>query len=179
MLCVARAYPSFRCVCLGCFGQVHATRGVQEAAVLGEERRVGLWGKCSFELASADKLVFLFLFGCARSSHFVYLSCLAVSTLKCVSKHSSRLEICEMTVNLLQRMSTPQVTAWELLTNGDRPYFAIPDDKEVITHVIAGGTLSRPDECSDSLWAILQSCWAQKPTDRPTFALLGVSLGRL
>ena len=75
------------------------------------------------------------------------------------------------------------VAAWELLTRGRVPYVLLPDDAEVIAHVLQGGRLERPPECADpsygALWAVLQGCWATRPQDRPTFAQLAVALGQL
>ena len=68
------------------------------------------------------------------------------------------------------------VTAWELLTNGDRPYFGISDDDAVIAHVTAGGRLEPPDEHAE-IWAAVERCLGHRPADRPTFAELGVGLG--
>lgn len=71
------------------------------------------------------------------------------------------------------------VTAWELLTDGNLPYYQLTTDREVVDFVCGAGLLERPDACSDALWTLLQSCWAPRPTDRPTFAELAVALGQL
>lgn len=75
------------------------------------------------------------------------------------------------------------VTAWELLTCGDVPYLTVADDDRVIVHVLGGGRLERPSPCRDqsydALWGVVQSCFAHRPQDRPTFAELGASLGQL
>lgn len=67
------------------------------------------------------------------------------------------------------------VLAWELLTDGTRPYFDIPVDGDVIRHVVGGGRLPRPTaaQCaSDELWAAVEGCWARRKKDRPVFASL-------
>eukprot|EP00729_Bicosta_minor_P000512 gene512-15033_t len=72
------------------------------------------------------------------------------------------------------------VLAWELLTDGKKPYFLIPDDGAVIAHVLGGGRLPRPTaaQCpSDALWATVKGCWKSRKKDRPTFASLLVQLG--
>ena len=71
------------------------------------------------------------------------------------------------------------VLAWELLSNGEIPYFGIPSDEGVIQHVIAGNQLARPTEqpCPDPLWSIVTSCWAKLAKDRPTFSRIGIELG--
>ena len=60
------------------------------------------------------------------------------------------------------------VLAWELLSNGEIPYFGIPSDEGVIQHVIAGNQLARPTEqpCPDPLWSIVTSCWQGKAGER-------------
>ena len=66
---------------------------------------------------------------------------------------------------------------------GEMPYFELKDDERVISHVMAGGRLSRPAEASrgeyDALWRIVESCWAEHAAVRPTFSQLSVSLGQL
>lgn len=74
------------------------------------------------------------------------------------------------------------VLAWELLTDGNKPYLMIPDDGAVIAHVLGGGRLPRPTaaQCpSDALWAAVGGCWKSKKKDRPTFASLLVQLGQV
>ena len=61
------------------------------------------------------------------------------------------------------------VLCWELLSQGDDPYFLESSDKDVRTIVIGGGNLERPDECSDSFWAIMGQCWEKSPKNRPSF----------
>ena len=72
------------------------------------------------------------------------------------------------------------VTAWELFTNGMIPYWNISDDDGVIAHVTAGNVLATPEDPELlSLWEMLQGpCFANRPTDRPTFAELGVVLAQ-
>ena len=74
------------------------------------------------------------------------------------------------------------VMCWELLTNGDIPYFEISNDDAVVAHVVGGGTLARPAgeyDCPDGLWGLVASCWAKKPKDRPEFTNLGILLAML
>ena len=70
--------------------------------------------------------------------------------------------------------------AWELLTGGDIPYFAITSDDAVVAYVVGGGMLARPEsECPDALWEVVVSCWQEPPRERPTFSKLAVRLGQL
>ena len=76
------------------------------------------------------------------------------------------------------------VLAWELLTDGETPYFRIPNDAEVIVHVVdKGGRLDKPPEeaCpSQHLWDnVVTPCWEKLPKNRPTFAQLAIGLGQL
>ena len=75
------------------------------------------------------------------------------------------------------------VTAWELLTCALIPYDAMSNDDTVMAFVRGGGQLERPAACAgasyDSLWRLIQSCWALRPKDRPTFAELSVALGQV
>jgi hypothetical protein len=75
------------------------------------------------------------------------------------------------------------VTAFELLSLGEVPYFEIADDDRVISHVTAGGRLPRPHAAAadvyDSLWVMVRSCWASGAAERPNFQQLGVSLGQI
>jgi serine/threonine protein kinase len=73
------------------------------------------------------------------------------------------------------------VLVWELVTDGQIPYYEMPDDATVIAYVCGGGRLALPTTvgCPDALWAVMTSCWAAQPRDRPTFQQLCVSLGQL
>jgi len=41
------------------------------------------------------------------------------------------------------------VTTWELLTDGDTPYYGLATDEAVIAHVVGGGLLQSPEHCLD------------------------------
>lgn len=81
------------------------------------------------------------------------------------------------------------ITALELLTRGGIPYiFECPEDAHVVEYVgNSRCTPTRPvypyfpcgDGSYDELWVLLESCWKHRPLDRPTFAQLSVSLGRM
>ena len=61
------------------------------------------------------------------------------------------------------------VVCWELLSQGDDPYFLKSSDDDVRAIVIGGGNLERPDECSDGFWDIMGQCWEKSPKNRPSF----------
>jgi tyrosine-protein kinase shark len=68
------------------------------------------------------------------------------------------------------------VTAWELLTDGEVPYGFIASTEAVAERVCGGERLTRPGECPDALWALLQRTWAERPADRPTFVEVAEAL---
>jgi serine/threonine protein kinase len=68
------------------------------------------------------------------------------------------------------------VTAWELLTDGEVPYGFIASNEAVAERVCGGERLTRPGECPDALWALLQRIWAERPADRPTFVEVAEAL---
>lgn len=60
------------------------------------------------------------------------------------------------------------IVVWEIVTFSAYPYQGLSND-EVIKRVISGFTLSRPDNCSDKLFHIMERCWKKSSRDRPTF----------
>ncbi|XP_057560724.1 macrophage-stimulating protein receptor isoform X3 [Hippopotamus amphibius kiboko] len=63
------------------------------------------------------------------------------------------------------------VLLWELLTRGAPPYPHI--DPFDLTHFLAQGRrLPQPEYCPDSLYVVMQRCWAADPAARPTFGEL-------
>ena len=43
---------------------------------------------------------------------------------------------------------------------------------QVMNEVRRGHTLSRPDDCHDSIFEIMRSCWQMEPQHRPSFSEL-------
>ncbi|XP_006873710.1 PREDICTED: macrophage-stimulating protein receptor [Chrysochloris asiatica] len=63
------------------------------------------------------------------------------------------------------------VLLWELLTRGAPPYPHI--DPFDLTYFLAQGRrLPQPEYCPDSLYIVMQRCWATDPGVRPTFGVL-------
>ncbi|XP_070348908.1 macrophage-stimulating protein receptor isoform X12 [Equus asinus] len=63
------------------------------------------------------------------------------------------------------------VLLWELLTRGAPPYPNI--DPFDLTHFLAQGRrLPQPEYCPNSLYAVMERCWAEDPAARPTFRML-------
>ncbi|RMB98312.1 hypothetical protein DUI87_25217 [Hirundo rustica rustica] len=65
------------------------------------------------------------------------------------------------------------VLMWEVYSLGKMPYERF-NNNETTEHVIQGLRLYRPQAASERVYAIMYSCWHEKPEERPTFtALLG------
>ncbi|GAB0089421.1 uncharacterized protein DMENIID0001_039590 [Sergentomyia squamirostris] len=63
------------------------------------------------------------------------------------------------------------VLAWELITLGASPYPGVPPQN--LYHLLKQGyRMERPKNCSEDIYAIVQSCWADDPLARPAFKLL-------
>ncbi|XP_014647774.1 PREDICTED: macrophage-stimulating protein receptor isoform X2 [Ceratotherium simum simum] len=70
------------------------------------------------------------------------------------------------------------VLLWELLTRGAPPYPHI--DPFDLTHFLAQGRrLPQPEYCPNSLYAVMQHCWAADPEARPTFGMLAGEVERV
>ncbi|XP_059144020.1 hepatocyte growth factor receptor-like [Physella acuta] len=63
------------------------------------------------------------------------------------------------------------VVLWELMTRGLMPYPEV-DNWDIIRYLKAGRRMPHPNYCPDQLYEIMQNCWAENPSDRPTFAEL-------
>ncbi|XP_029165113.1 proto-oncogene tyrosine-protein kinase ROS-like [Nylanderia fulva] len=61
------------------------------------------------------------------------------------------------------------VLMWEITSLGQLPYVAIHNSK-IKEHVCAGNKLSKPRNCPDKLYELMQSCW-NVVNQRPTFRL--------
>ncbi|MCI4382971.1 hypothetical protein PGIGA_G00020940 [Pangasianodon gigas] len=70
------------------------------------------------------------------------------------------------------------VLLWETVTLGKQPYPAF-SNQEVLHHVNAGGRLTAPAECSQSLYNVMLSCWKKEPRERPSFRSLLWTLEQL
>jgi hypothetical protein len=68
------------------------------------------------------------------------------------------------------------VLLYEVWTLGMIPYHLIADDKEVARLVTQGERLSRPDNCPQQLYAIMQDCWKSSSKDRPNMPELQTAL---
>ena len=64
------------------------------------------------------------------------------------------------------------VTVWEMFTFGEEPWAGLNGSQILRKLDRENERLSQPDACPDDLYAIMLQCWAQVPTDRPTFEAL-------
>ena len=85
--------------------------------------------------------------------------------------------------SIMRRMYSKKSGVWsfgvllsEVWTLGMIPYHLIADDKEVARLVTQGERLSRPNNCPQKLYAIMQDCWKIPSKDRPSMPELQTSL---
>ncbi|EKX37983.1 hypothetical protein GUITHDRAFT_43517, partial [Guillardia theta CCMP2712] len=64
------------------------------------------------------------------------------------------------------------VTMWEVWTYGEVPYWEITNDAEVGPKVVDGERLAAPSACPPNVYSIMQKCWKEKKTERPSFSQL-------
>ena len=69
------------------------------------------------------------------------------------------------------------VTVVEIFCDGGRPYDEM-ENAAVITKVMAGYRLSRPEECPVVVFEMLERTWAEDPEDRPNFTQMSKFLAR-
>lgn len=63
------------------------------------------------------------------------------------------------------------VTLWEMFSFGQQPYGEMRG-AEVIQLVEKGERLRQTEHCPNSVYRIMERCWAYQPRDRPTFSEL-------
>lgn len=64
------------------------------------------------------------------------------------------------------------VTAWELLTFGERPLDKLQGVRAVVDFLKSGGRLHQPQCASMDVYMVLMQCWAHRAVDRPPFERL-------
>ncbi|XP_071997816.1 proto-oncogene tyrosine-protein kinase ROS isoform X2 [Engystomops pustulosus] len=60
------------------------------------------------------------------------------------------------------------VLLWEMFSLGQQPYQGY-SNIEVLHYVRSGERMDSPDNCPDDMWDIMLKCWAQNPSQRPSF----------
>ncbi|GMS98318.1 hypothetical protein PENTCL1PPCAC_20493, partial [Pristionchus entomophagus] len=70
------------------------------------------------------------------------------------------------------------ILLYEIVTLGGTPYAGWAA-VEILKRLRQGERMEKPDNCIDKLFGIMSSCWADQPTDRPSFTELRKQLGEL
>ncbi|KAL6052703.1 protein kinase [Balamuthia mandrillaris] len=70
------------------------------------------------------------------------------------------------------------VVAWELLTNGKEPFEGMTPE-QAANAILSGRRLEIPSSCPEPLEQLIESCWQEEPTKRPTFQQIYASLEEL
>jgi serine/threonine protein kinase len=69
------------------------------------------------------------------------------------------------------------VLLWECFSGGRLPYYYYPETREVVKAVAdRQETPSRPESCPAEVFKVMESCWAQRGRDRPSFQELHAAL---
>ncbi|RWS16679.1 Vascular endothelial growth factor receptor 3-like protein [Dinothrombium tinctorium] len=71
------------------------------------------------------------------------------------------------------------VLIWELFTLGGNPYPGVEINEEFYKRLRDGYRMEKPDLCPDIVYSIIRSCWQAEPLERPDFAELVDTLGKL
>lgn len=70
------------------------------------------------------------------------------------------------------------IVGWELITLGATPYPGVSPQN--LYHLLRSGyRMERPDNCSEEIYSLLQSCWTDDPLQRPSFKILSRKFERL
>ncbi|GMS99322.1 hypothetical protein PENTCL1PPCAC_21497, partial [Pristionchus entomophagus] len=70
------------------------------------------------------------------------------------------------------------ILLFEIVTLGGTPYADWPA-AELLMRLKRGERMDRPDNCSENLFEVMSNCWAELPSERPTFTKLRKRLGIL
>ncbi|XP_062589070.1 tyrosine-protein kinase RYK-like [Saccostrea cucullata] len=70
------------------------------------------------------------------------------------------------------------VVLWELVTRGWRPYPEV-DGWDMLKYLKNERRLTKPTQCPDVLYTIMQDCWNLEPDQRPKFSDLVRSLTQI
>ena len=68
------------------------------------------------------------------------------------------------------------VTLWELFSGGCVPWAELESDEEVCQMVVEGKRLSKPKDCPEPVYKVMQACWQKRTVDRPSFRSLRILL---
>jgi serine/threonine protein kinase len=68
------------------------------------------------------------------------------------------------------------ILLWEMWSGGEIPFSNIPSDEDVIARVRGGLRLPKPSSCPSEVYNIMEHCWEQQSSDRPTFSQLKMDI---
>ncbi|GMS99328.1 hypothetical protein PENTCL1PPCAC_21503, partial [Pristionchus entomophagus] len=68
------------------------------------------------------------------------------------------------------------ILLFEIITLGGNPYPDWPA-AEVLSRLKRGRRMDRPDNCTDHMFTVMNSCWQLAPDDRPSFSELRMKMG--
>jgi len=64
------------------------------------------------------------------------------------------------------------VTCWEILSRGKLPFYELDSNSDVAYMITHGTILQKPEECPENIWIIIEKCFLQEFTQRPSFYIL-------
>jgi serine/threonine protein kinase len=67
----------------------------------------------------------------------------------------------------------------ELVQDGDRPYYDLKSNSDVVALTMSGCRHQQPHGCSNALFSVMCRCWDVEPRKRPSFTALTVELDQL
>ncbi|XP_017786059.1 PREDICTED: tyrosine-protein kinase transmembrane receptor Ror2 [Nicrophorus vespilloides] len=70
------------------------------------------------------------------------------------------------------------VCLWEIFSFALQPYYGMTHE-EVVKFLKAGNVLLCPENTPAPIYELMKSCWAQKPSDRPSFRLIHQTLNTI
>ncbi|GMS99321.1 hypothetical protein PENTCL1PPCAC_21496, partial [Pristionchus entomophagus] len=70
------------------------------------------------------------------------------------------------------------ILLFEIVTLGGAPYAGWPA-AELLHRLKCGDRMNRPENCSENLFEVMTHCWAESPSERPSFTKLRKRLGVL
>ncbi|KAH8246491.1 hypothetical protein KR038_005520, partial [Drosophila bunnanda] len=70
------------------------------------------------------------------------------------------------------------VLCWEVITLGASPYPGIPP-QNLWSLLKTGYRMERPENCSEAVYSIARTCWADEPNARPSFKFLAAEFEKL
>lgn len=72
------------------------------------------------------------------------------------------------------------VLMWEIFSDGSFPYSDVASDEEVAKRVRENTLrLEQPQSCPENVWALVESCWTEDRSQRPSFIQIKIRLQQL